>query len=86
MQTLHYNVTFRPEPEGGFTVIVPSLPGCITYGGNLEEARAMASDAIALYVESLLEDGEPIPSDEENFSTLLRIPVKKIPSKIRAYA
>lgn len=86
MQTLHYNVIFRPEPEGGFTVIVPSLPGCITYGESLAEAKAMASDAIALYLESLIEDGEPIPSDEENFSTLLRIPVRKIPSKIRAYA
>lgn len=86
MQTLYYNVLFRPEPEGGFTVIVPSLPGCITYGKNLAEAKAMAVDAISLYVESLIEDGEPINSDEENFSTLLRIPVKKIPSKIRAYA
>lgn len=39
MKKLTYNVIFRPEPEGGFTVLVPSLPGCITYGRNLQEAK-----------------------------------------------
>ena len=85
VRTLHYNVIFRPEPEGGFTVLVPSLPGCITYGKNLEEAKAMAVDAITLYVETLIEDGEPIQTDEENFSTLLQIPLKT-PSRSRVYA
>ena len=36
-KTTQYNVIFRPEPEGGFTVIVPSLSGCVTYGKDLEE-------------------------------------------------
>ena len=85
MHTLHYNVMFRPEPEGGFTVMVPSLPGCISYGKNLEEAKTMAADAITLYVETLMEDGEPIPTDEESFSTLLQIPLKT-PSRSRVYA
>jgi len=34
-----YNIIFRSEPEGGFTVLVPSLPGCVTYGKNLKEAK-----------------------------------------------
>jgi predicted RNase H-like HicB family nuclease len=50
---LRYNVIFRPEPEGGFTVLVPSLPGCITYGRNLKEAKKMAIDAIKGYIASL---------------------------------
>ena len=49
----HYNIMLRPEPEGGFTASVPALPGCVTYGRTLAEARAMAKDAISGYIESL---------------------------------
>ncbi|MFH1900395.1 MAG: type II toxin-antitoxin system HicB family antitoxin [Patescibacteria group bacterium] len=64
---LHYNLIFRPEPEGGFTVVVPSLPGCVTYGKNLKEAKNMARDAINGYIKSLKKHGENIPSDSDNF-------------------
>jgi antitoxin HicB len=37
-----YNIVFLPEPEGGFTAIVPALPGCVTYGRTLPEARKIA--------------------------------------------
>ena len=47
-----YRILLRPEPEGGYTVIVPSLPGCVTYGETLTEARSMASDAIAVRARS----------------------------------
>lgn len=59
-KTLHYNLIFRPEPEGGFTVIVPSLPGCVTYGKDLMEAKEMARDAIDGYIQSLEKHGELI--------------------------
>lgn len=72
-----YNVVFRPEPEGGFTVIVPSLPGCITYGRDLKEARKMAIDAIEGYIASLKKHGESIPTDEESFFGSVEI--KRIP-------
>ena len=62
-----YTVIFKPEPEGGFTTIVPSLPGCVTYGKDLPEARAMAADAIAGYVASLKKHGDPVPSDDASF-------------------
>lgn len=62
-QILKYNVIFQSEPEGGYTVIVPSLRGCVTYGKNLEEARKMAIDAITGFVASLQEDGEEVPND-----------------------
>ena len=45
-KTLHYNIMLRPEPEGGFTVTVPALPGCISYGKTLEESFANAALAL----------------------------------------
>ena len=54
----------RREPEGSYTVIVPSLPGC-TSGDTIEEAIKMAKEAIELYIESLKNHNEEIPTDEE---------------------
>ena len=62
---LSYTVLFEPVPEGGYIVTVPALPGCVTEGDTLEEAREMAVDAIKCYCESLLKDGEPLPVDVE---------------------
>jgi antitoxin HicB len=62
---LIYKVLLKPEPEGGYTVNVPALPGCITYGQTLEEAKSNAQEAIELFVESLKEHGEDIPSDAD---------------------
>ena len=59
-----YTVLLQPEPEGGYTVTCPALPGLVTYGATLEEARAMAADAIQGYIECLREDGEPIPESD----------------------
>jgi len=67
MKNLKYNVIFRPEPEGGFTAIVPSLPGCVSYGQTLEAARDYTVEAIEVYLESLQKHGEPIPSDDVSF-------------------
>lgn len=72
-ETFRYNVIFRPEPEGGFTVVVPSLPGCVTYGRNLAEAKKMVADAIKGYIASLKKHKEPIPTDEENFFTSIEV-------------
>ncbi len=57
-------VIFIPDMEsGGFTVTVPSLPGCISEGDTIDEATANIRDAIALYIEELIADGEPVPDD-----------------------
>ena len=47
MEALSYRVFLRKEPEGGFTVNVPSLPGCITFGESLDEAMSMATATAA---------------------------------------
>ncbi len=78
-QRFHYNLIFRSEPEGGFTVIVPALPGCISYGRNLEEARLMALDAIKGYIVSLKKHKEPVPSDEKTF--IATVDLEKISKK-----
>ena len=59
-----YNILLQPEPEGGYTVTCPSLPGLVTYGETLEEARSMAVEAIEAYLESLQVDDEPIPESD----------------------
>jgi predicted RNase H-like HicB family nuclease len=51
--------------EGGFTVIVPALPGCITEGDTLDEALANAQEAIALHVAAMEADGEPVPEETD---------------------
>lgn len=53
MKILRYTIILNEEPEGGYTVIVPSLPGCVTYGKTVEEAKKMAVDAIKGYLKSL---------------------------------
>jgi antitoxin HicB len=59
-----YNILLQPEPEGGYTVTCPSLPGLVTYGETLEEARTMAVEAVEAYLESLQVDDEPIPESD----------------------
>ena len=58
-----YRVIYEPLAVGGFQVIVPALPGIVTYGRTIDEAREMAHDAIACHVQGLLRDGEEIPED-----------------------
>jgi antitoxin HicB len=64
MKYLNYRILLRREPEGGYTVTVPMLPGCVTYGETIDEAIAMAREAIGLYIEDLREKGEDIPTEE----------------------
>ena len=61
----HYNIMLRPEPEGGYTALVPALPGCVTYGRTVDEAREMAKDAISGYIASLRKHKDPIPTDDK---------------------
>ena len=62
LQTLNYTAFFQEEAKGGYTVTVPLLPGCITYGTSLEEAKKMVEEAITIYIESLAKHNEAIPT------------------------
>ena len=70
---MNISVIIHPEPEGGFTVIVPSLPGCITYGKNLAEARKMAQEAISLYLEDMVTEGEKLPDLSPSYLTQVEV-------------
>lgn len=62
-----YTIILHPDPEeGGYTVTVPALPGCVTQGETMEEAIAMARDAVRLHVEALEADGLQVPEEEEH--------------------
>ncbi len=61
-QEFTYTALFEAAEEGGYTVTVPALPGVVTEGDTLEEARAMVADAIQCYLESLRKDGLPFPA------------------------
>ena len=54
-----------PDEEGGFTVVVPSLPGCISHGTTVELATRNAREAIELHLENLAAHKEHIPKGHE---------------------
>lgn len=60
-----YTVLFEPAREGGYTVAVPMLPGVITEGDTLEEARERAKEAIRGYLKVLRKYGEAIPRERK---------------------
>ena len=67
MSEHQYTVILEPDlEEGGYTVTVPALPGVATQGETLEEAIAMARDAIRLHIEALTADGEPVPEEHQH--------------------
>ncbi len=63
---MKYRVVLEPQPEGGYTVYVPALPGCVSQGETIEEALANIKEAIDLYLESLRARGIPLPQVEEH--------------------
>jgi antitoxin HicB len=63
---LKYDVVFEEQKVGGYTVTVPSLPGCISEGDTFEKAKSNISEAITAYLESLAKDGEDIDHADTN--------------------
>jgi predicted RNase H-like HicB family nuclease len=62
--TRTYTFVFSPEREGGYTVTCPALPGLVTYGQTLDDARTMARDAMDGLIEVMLEQDESIPDSD----------------------
>ena len=72
-QPLTYKLLLREEPEGGYTAFVPTLEGCVTYGETLDEAISNAKEAAELYIESLKENGETVPTEQRMFEYSLTL-------------
>jgi len=60
-----YTAFFEANEHGGYTVTVPSLPGLVTEGRDLEHARSMAKGAIQCYIDGLKKAKEPIPVERQ---------------------
>ena len=58
---MRYTVVLEREPDGGFVVSVPVLPGCVSQGDTRAEALSNIREAIALYVEDCRDAGDPVP-------------------------
>jgi len=82
----NYIALIHKDADSDYGVSFPDLPGCVTAGSDLDEARAMAEEALALHLEGMAEDGEAAPepssledvmSDPENLdgvAVLVRAP------------
>jgi antitoxin HicB len=68
-----YTTFFQANEHGGYTVTVPALPGLVTEGKNLEDARRMAQDAIRCYIEGLKKPKEEIPFESETAQLRLTV-------------
>ena len=58
---MRYFALLRKEPDSDFSVDFPDLPGCVTAGETLEEARKLAAEVLAFHIDGMLEDRLPIP-------------------------
>ena len=68
-----YTAFFEPAEEGGYVVVVPALPGCVTQGESFEEAKAHAKEAILGYLETLRQQGDPIPVEENSLVEAIEV-------------
>jgi predicted RNase H-like HicB family nuclease len=59
-----FTVIFEKEDEGVYHVFCPTLPGCHTQSETIEEGVTNIREAMELYVESLIEDGLPVPAED----------------------
>jgi len=57
----NYIAIVHKEAKSDFGVSFPDLPGCITAGKNIDEAKDMAQEALTLHIQGMLEDGEQLP-------------------------
>lgn len=76
---LKYDVVFEEAEEGGYTVYVPSLPGCISEGDTFEQAKQNIREAISAYIESLAKDDKEAIEESKNFFIgMVEIPLSKL--------
>lgn len=73
---MDYIAYLHKDRNSDFGVSFPDFPGCITAGATLEEAHRMASEALALHIEGMLEDGRKVPSPSP-LDTLTKDPAMK---------
>ena len=61
---MRYTVVLEREPDGGYVVTVPALPGCVTQGDTRAQALENAREAIVVYIEDCRAAGDPVPTED----------------------
>lgn len=69
-RTYKYTVLLEKEEDGGYHAFCPMLKGCHSQGDTIEEAIANITEAIELYLESLMAEDRPIPKEDFIFTPL----------------
>lgn len=69
MQNISFPAVFESVTDG-YSIYFPDLPGCISWGKNIEEAKLQAKDALELHIFGMEESGEEIPVPSETVSAI----------------
>ena len=90
MKKMTYLAVLEHSKDGGFGVWFPDLPGCISYGRDLEEAQVMAEEALGLHIYGLESDGDEIPEasdildmSDEDINGCIIVPVTIFPELVK---
>ena len=73
MQIESYQIDLIEEKKGGYTVLVPGLPGCVSYGKTVENAKKNAKEAIELHLENLRAHNSLENTRNSVFTTIVHI-------------
>lgn len=61
MARIYYRALLEPDGRGGYGVVFPELPGCVSHGDDAADAVRMATEALAGHLGSMSEHGDPVP-------------------------
>ena len=75
-----YTVIIRAGNEGGYVASVPALPGCVSQGRTCKQALRNAKEAVEAYIEALIEDGLPVPTQTD--TELIDVEVQNIVERV----
>ena len=67
---MDYVAVIEKANDGSYSAYVPDLPGCVTCGDSVDEARQLIEEAVGLHIESLRAHGEPIPPPSASIHTV----------------
>jgi antitoxin HicB len=78
VKTYIFKVELEQDEDGRWSAVVPTLPGCATWGYTKEEAMESIREAAQAYVEVLFEDGDPLPKEAEKTTQVIDAPAVAI--------
>jgi predicted RNase H-like HicB family nuclease len=73
---MKYTIIIEKGRESGYVTYAPALKGCVSQGQTREEALRNIKEAIEIYIEALLEDGFPVPTEVGKDTVELEVAVK----------